>query len=70
MNTFTFKQMKDQFDLAKIEFEAFEGYDTKLKKNVLVISLWETAHTNTEMVFDMNGKYLYTEKHNDWDYIK
>ncbi len=70
MNTFTFEQMKENFELAGIEFEAFKAFDTKRKINVLVISFWETAHTNTEMVFDMSGKYLYTEKHNDWDYIK
>ena len=70
MNIFTFEQMKENFNLAGIEFEAFEAFDTKRKINVLVISFWETAHTNTEMVFDMSGKYLYTEKYNDWDYIK
>ena len=57
--------MKEKFDLAGIEFETFEGFDTQLKKDILIISLRETAHTNTEMVFDVSGKYLYTEKYNN-----
>ena len=65
MNAFTFEEMKEKFDLAGIEFETFEGFDTQLKKDILIISLRETAHTNTEMVFDVSGKYLYTEKYNN-----
>ena len=66
----TFEGNKKMFDLENIDYEAFKGFDQDLKMDVLVISYWETVHTNVEMVFDMSGKYLYTEKHDDWDYIK
>lgn len=61
----TFEGNKRMLDLENINYEAFESFDQDLKMSVLVISYWETASINIKMVFDMSGKYLYTEKHND-----
>ena len=64
----TFEGNKRMLEDAGIEFEAYEAYDTARKVNCLVIAYWD-SHARIEMVFDIDGKYLYTDEENDWDYI-
>jgi len=64
----TFKGYQKTLALAGVEFEAYEAYDNMLKQDCLVISYWD-SHTRIEMVYDMEGNFLYADEENDLDYL-
>lgn len=50
------------------EVDAYEGIDRETREEHLVLSYWD-SHTLIEMIFDLDGYYLYNHEVNDWDFV-